>query len=120
VKNSGITEPLTQPPESRPEKREPAKETYNAEIKLLGCPVYQVKIADTAWTGSATVVNDDSSLHSFLTANRVLDVRYHSDEPEKRPDTVKQFKAEVKHVSEVKQGRYKGHRLVGIQILEND
>jgi hypothetical protein len=114
------TEPMTEPPERRSETREPAKEDYNAEIKMLGYPVYQVKIADISPAGAGIVVKADSSLLDLLTIGRVLDVRFHSGEPENQHAAVKQFRAEVKHISEVETGRYKGHRLVGIQVLAND
>jgi len=98
------TEPLTGPPERGSEARDPAKEDYNAEIKMLGHPVYQVKIADISSTGAGIVVKEDSSLLGLLTVGRLLDVRFHSGEPENKPDAVRQLKAEVKHISEVKQG----------------
>jgi hypothetical protein len=56
----------------------------------------------------------------LLTEGRLLDVRLHSGEPESPAGAVRQFKAEVKHISEVKAGRYKGHWLVGIQVLGNE
>ena len=118
MKSSDVTEPLTEPPERRSETREPAKEGYNAEIKMLGYPIYQVKIADISPTGARIVVKEDSSLLSLLTVGRILDVRFHSDDQD-WPDAVIQFEAEVKHISEIKEGRYKGHRLVGIQMLAN-
>jgi len=114
------TDSLTQPPERRSQTREAAKEDYNAEIKMLGYPVYQVKIADISSTGAGIVVKADSSLLGLLTVGRVLDVRFHAGEPENQPDAVKEFKAEVKHISEVRSGRYKGHRLVGIRVLGNE
>ena len=119
MKSSDITEPLTEPPERRSETRDQAKEDYNAEIKMLGYPVYQVKIADVSPTGAGIVVKEDSSLLGLLTVRRVQDVRVHADEHD-RPGAVKEFKAEVKHMSEVRAGRYKGHRLVGIQMLGNE
>jgi len=45
---------------------------YNAEIKMLGYPVYQVKIADISPTGAGIVVKEDSSFLSLLTVGRVL------------------------------------------------
>ena len=117
MKSLDDTAPLTEPVERRSETRAPAKEDYNAEIKLLGYPVYQIKIADISPSGAAIVVKEDSSLLELLTVGRVLDVRFHSGEPENQPDAVRQFKAEVKHISEPKEGRYKGHWLVGIQVL---
>jgi hypothetical protein len=120
MENSDDTEPLTEPTDRRFETREPAKDDYNAEIKMLGYPVYQVKIADISPNGSAIVVKEDSSLLNLLTVGRTLDVRFHIDEPENQINAVKQFKAEVKHISELKEGRYKGHRLVGLQMLGNE
>ena len=114
------TEPLMRPGERRSETRDPAEDDHNAEINMLGYPVYQVKIADISPTGAGIVVKEDSSLLGLLTVGRVLDVQFHSGEPENQLGAVKQFKAEVKHISEVREGRYKGHRLVGIQALGNE
>jgi hypothetical protein len=112
MKDSDDTEPLIEPPERRCETREPAKDDYNAEIKMLGHPVYQIKIADISPTGAGIVVKEDTSLLGLLTVRRVLHVRFHSGEPENQPGAVREFKAEVNHISEVRAGRYKGHRLV--------
>jgi hypothetical protein len=80
MKSSYVAVPLTELPERRSETREPAKVDYNAEIKMLGYPVYQVKIADISLTGAAIVVKEDSSLLGLPTVGRVLDVRFHADE----------------------------------------
>jgi len=120
MEDSDDTEPLTEPPERRSETREPAKDCYNAEIKMLGYPVYQLKIADISPTGVRIVVREDSSLLGLLTVGRVLDIQFHAGELENQPDAVRHFKAEVKHISEVNKGRYKGHRLVGIRVLGNE
>jgi len=120
MRNSDVPEPLTNRSERRSESREPAKDCFNAEIKMLGFPIYQVKLTDISPTGAGIVVREDSSLLSLLTVGRILDVRFHSDEQEDPTHAVTQFKAEVEHISEVKKGRYKGHRLVGIRMLGNE
>jgi len=120
MKSSDVTEPLAKFPERRSESRKRPKDWFNAEIKMLGYPIYQVKIANISPTGAGIIVKEDSSLLSLLTVGRLLDVRFHSDAQKDRPDTVRQFKAEVKHISEVTVGRYKGHRLVGIEMLRNE
>jgi PilZ domain len=117
MKSSDVTDPLTNPQERRSETRERPKDCFDAEIKMLGYPVYQVKIADISPTGVGIVVKEDSSLLSLLTVGRVLDVRFHSGG---QASADVQFKAEVKHISELKEGRYKGHRLVGIRLLGNE
>ena len=117
MKSSDVPEPLTEASERRSESRERPKDCFDAEIKMLGYPVYQVKIADISPTGAGIVVKEDSSLLSLLTVGRVLDVRFHSGD---QASADVQFKAEVKHISELKEGRYKGHRLVGIRMLGNE
>ena len=82
--------------------------------------LYQVKIDDISPTGAGIVVKADSSLLGLLTVGRILDVRLHSGEPENQLDALRQFKAEVKHISEVRAGPYKNHRLIAIQMLENE
>ena len=117
MKSSDVPEPLTEASERRSESRERPKDCFDAEIKMLGYPVYQVKIADISPTGASIVVKDDSSLLSLVIVGRVLDVRFHSGD---QASADVQFKAEVKHISELKEGRYKGHRLVGIRMLGNE
>jgi len=120
MKSLDGTELLIDLPERRSETREPAKDDYNAEIKMLGYPIYQVKIADISSTGASIVVKEDSSLLDLLTVGREFDVQLHADEPESQARAGRQFKAEVKHISDVSAGRYKGHRVVGIQMVGDE
>ena len=118
MKNSDAPGPLTTRSERRSKTRQRHEDCYNAEIKILGYPIYQVKIANISPIGAGILVKEASSLLRLLTVGRILDVRFHCDAQENRTDAVVQFKAEVKHISELKHGRYRGHRLVGISILE--
>ena len=102
MKNSDVPEPVTDPSERRSEIRKPPEGCYNAEIKILGYPVYQVKMANISPKGASILVKEGSSLLSLLTVGRILDVRFHSDEQQDPTDAVIQFKAEVKHISDVR------------------
>ena len=101
MENVYDTKPLTKPAESRSETWETAKDDYDAEIKMLGYPVYQVKLADISPTGAAIVVKEDSSLLALLTVGRVLDVRFHGNKKD-RLGAVEQFKAEASRYPNLK------------------
>ncbi len=115
MKISDVTDPSIQLPERRFEAREPAKACYNAEIKIVGYPIYQVKLADVSQTGAGLLVNEGSSLLSLLQVGRLLEVRFNFED---QPGTDVQFKAEVKHISDMKENRYKGHKMVGISLVQ--
>ncbi|UCF90518.1 MAG: hypothetical protein JSW39_19785 [Desulfobacterales bacterium] len=60
MEDRDTTETLTERIERRFEIRETAKDWCDAEIKMLGYPVYQVKTADISPTGAGIVVKEDS------------------------------------------------------------
>ena len=101
--------------EKRSEVRQKAKRCYHAEIRLMGVPVYEVKIRDLSAKGSCVLVKEDSLLINYLKTGQNIMVKYYL---ENRDKTGKVFEATVKYVTMVEEGQFKGHYLVGLEILK--
>ncbi|MEJ2728511.1 MAG: PilZ domain-containing protein [Deltaproteobacteria bacterium] len=98
----------------RSETRQVAKNCYSAEIRLVGVPVHEVKLIDLSSKGASILFKDNSSLFDHLQIGKDLTVKYFFED---RSKPSKMFQAKVKHITEVKEGRFKGYYLAGLSIL---
>jgi hypothetical protein len=89
--------------------------THQVEIKLVGKPIYQFKVRDVSPVGASFLVRDDSGFLNLIEVNQIIDIEFISQEGS-RPSGI--YQAEIKHISRSDNGRFKGHRLVGISIFE--
>jgi hypothetical protein len=105
---------MEQTEERRSEIRQDAKDCYSAEIKLVGVPIYEVKLKDLSSKGACILFNDNSSLLDHLQIGKTLTVKYFFEDRSKPSET---FQAEVKHITDVKKGRFKGYYSAGLSIL---
>ena len=101
--------------ERRVVKRTPTSSTYTAEIKLSAVPIHQLKMRDSSLHGACLVVKNDSSIMDYLMVDQTLSIRFHSVE-RSRPAGI--FKIEIRHITEGNPGRFDGHYLVGVKIIE--
>jgi hypothetical protein len=100
--------------ERRSENRQAVKDCYRAEIRLIGVPVYEVKLQDLSSKGACILFKDNSSLLNHLQIGQSLMVKYFFEDRSK-PSEV--FQAVIKHITEVKEGRFKGYYSAGLSIL---
>jgi hypothetical protein len=100
--------------ERRSENRQSAKDCYSAEIRLVGVPVYEVKLKDLSSKGACLLFQFNSSLLNHLQIGQDLTIKYFLEDRSKPSEM---FQAKVKHITEVKEGRFKGYFLVGLSIL---
>jgi hypothetical protein len=100
--------------ERRSETRQVAKECYSAEIRLVGVPVYEVKLKNLSSKGACLLFQNNSSLLNHLLIGQELKVKYFFEDRSKSSEI---FQAKVKHITEVKEGRFKGYYLAGLSIL---
>ena len=98
----------------RSESRQVAKDCYSAEIRLVGVPVHEVKLKDLSSKGASILFKDNSSLFNHLQIGKDLTVKYFLEDRSKPSEM---FQAKVKHITEVKEGRFKGYYLAGLSIL---
>ncbi len=89
--------------------------THRVEIKFVGKPIYQFKVRDVSSAGAGFLVRDDSGFLKLIEINQILHVDFISPEGS-NPSGLHQ--AEIKHISRSEDGRFKGHRLIGISIHE--
>ena len=102
------------PEERRSENRIEAKDYYRAEIRLVGVPVYEVKIKDLSSKGACILVKDNSSLLHHLEIGQIVTVKFYLED---RSKPTEMFAAKIIHISEVENGRFKGHISAGLSIL---
>jgi len=105
---------MNYPKERRSIPRDKAKDCYSAEIRLAGVPVHEVKLIDLSSIGGCILVKEDSILLSNFAEELTLQVRYYLDD---RTKPSYEFEAEIRHITKVKKGRFKGHYSVGLSIL---
>jgi len=100
--------------EKRSESRGSPKVFHGASIKLVGVPLYQFKLKDTSENGASILVKADSFMLNYLEVGQVLKINFSSD---LQSDHNGDFETEIVHITKADKGRYKGHYLVGVRIL---
>jgi hypothetical protein len=79
--------------------------------------VYQFKIWNLSEHGLCVLVKNDSDLLKRLTVGSVLNMQYCPvDVTSKRV----RLKTEIKHITKQEEGRFAGHTLVGLMVLEEE
>ena len=100
--------------ERRSEIRQAVKDSYRAELRIVGGPIYEVRLKDLSSEGACILFNDNSSLINHLQIGQTLMIKYFFEDRSKPSET---FQAEVKYITVVKEGRFKGHFSVGLLIF---
>ncbi|MBW1765949.1 MAG: hypothetical protein JRJ02_01725 [Deltaproteobacteria bacterium] len=106
---------------NRPVKRksEPIKqvdEYYSVEFfPKNGCS-YQFKIYNNESTSLCILVKENSDVLNLLKAGDIFNMKYYSNGSNFSTDYVK---TAIRHIYKHNQGRFKGHFLVGLEILKN-
>ena len=103
--------------EKRSEPRTVKDKYYSVEFSIAEKAfVYQFKIWDISKKGMCILVKEDSAILTHMQIGDVLDMRYYTPGSSKPTDYLK---TEIKHVTKNDKGRFKGHCLVGISLLED-
>jgi hypothetical protein len=89
---------------------------YSVEFSLSDLEfIYQFKIWDMSTNGMCLLVKEDSKVLNHVKVGDVLDMKYY---PTEVLSPVESLKTEVKHITKDAQGRFKGHFMVGLSILD--
>ncbi|MBI5581090.1 MAG: hypothetical protein HY895_18210 [Deltaproteobacteria bacterium] len=104
-----------QPINRRLESRTTKLSNHGAEFKLVGVPIYQLKVRDLSAKGAGIVARADSVFLKMIRIGQELDVKLVSFGEAKGPSGY--YRSRIEHISELKEGRFKGHMVVGISIL---
>ncbi len=100
--------------EKRSSKRALPTGFHGAEIKLTGVPLYQFKLKDISDNGASILIKENSAMINHLEVGQHLQIKFHANS---HPDLNGYFESKIAHITKNEEGRYKGHYLVGVQIL---
>lgn len=100
--------------EKRSSKRALPTGFHGAEIKLTGVPLYQFKLKDISDNGASILIKENSAMINHLEVGQHLQIKFHANS---HPDLDGYFESKIAHITKNEEGRYKGHYLVGVQIL---
>jgi hypothetical protein len=102
--------------ERRSETRTTVDEYYSVEFSVSGAEyIYQFRIWNLSAQGMCVVVREDSDLLKHLKVGDVINLKYHSADL-KNPTA--NLRTQIRHITNQEQGHFKGHALVGLEILE--
>ncbi len=100
----------------RSKTRTKSQENASVEFKPgNNSMVYHFKLMDFSSEGFGILVRKDSNVLKHIKRGDVITMMYHPDNVVNIPIT---HHTEIKHISEPEPGRYQGHLVVGLLILE--
>ena len=99
----------------RSDARKPPEKYYSVQfsVKDLGY-FYQFKIWDVSSKGMCILVGEDSSVVGHLHVGDIIKMQYYLSES---VGSTEEFETEISHITKNDQGRFKGHYLVGLAIM---
>jgi len=104
------------PVERRSEARTKVDQYYSVEFFVPDAEyIYQFKIWNLSSQGLCVAVKEGSNLLKHLQVGAVLNMKYY---PTDLSSPAADLKTEIKHMTKQEEGRFSGHVLVGLLILE--
>jgi hypothetical protein len=115
MKTSLETAKSSRMPDRRNRSRSTALSNPMVEIRLEGGPLYQLKVRDLSNEGAGIVVRSDSNFLKRIQVGQRLDVHLILPVNYKGPSG--HYRSRVEHITEIADGPYSGHLVVGISIF---
>jgi len=101
--------------EKRSEPRKIVDDYYSVEFAVSReLPVHQFRVRDMSPWGLGILVNENSAVLKRLKVGDVVEMKYN---PTDGLDSAEYLRTEIRHMTRLEEGRFRGHYLVGIQIL---
>ena len=89
---------------------------YSVEMAIEGLDLsYQFRIRNVASTPMCVLVKEDSDILPRLKVGETFNMKYYSTGPIHPPEYLE---TAIRHITKNDHGRFKGHYLVGLEILE--
>jgi len=102
--------------ERRSEPRKIIDKYFRVEFSKSGLThFYNFKLRDISSKGMCILVKEGSDVLKSLKVGDILDMKYYTEEHSSQPN---QLKTKIKYITNNDQGRFKGHCLVGLSIIE--
>jgi hypothetical protein len=86
------------------------------EFDIPGALVYQLKLQDISQNGAGIIVRPDSGFLSLIKVDQQFKVKLLAPGDSQVAQGI--YQVRIAHVTESKEGRFKGHVVVGIELLE--
>jgi hypothetical protein len=101
--------------EKRSEIRENLEQLHSVELKFQGLPIYLFKVKDISKNGICFLIKENSDILEHLKTGQILNLSYRYEENTQIPESLV---SEIKHITKSEKGKYAGHYLVGVLILD--
>jgi len=102
--------------ERRFEPRKILEDFYSVEFAVSReLPVHQFRVRDMSPWGIGILMNGQSAALKHLKVGDIVEMKYNPADPS---GPAKHLKTEIRHITRLEKGRFKGHYLVGILLLE--
>ena len=101
--------------EKRNEARLAELRNHRVEIKFTGEPIYQFRVTDVSSQGAGLLINPNSRFLKSIAVDQIIDANFISPQGA-QPSGM--YQAQIKHITAMDTGRYKGLIQAGIKILE--
>ena len=102
-------------------RRDPRKiidEFHSVEFSARNIDVsHQFKIWDLSLRGICVLVKEGASILKHIKVGDILDMKYYKPDSSEPSDYTK---TEIRHITREEEGRFRGHYLVGLAVLEGD
>lgn len=100
----------------RSETREAVNRYHSVELNFGTLQMaYQFKIWNISPKGMCILLREDSVVLNHVRVGDVLEMKYYGADS---PRTTEHLKTKIQHITKDDQGRFKGHYLVGLSIVE--
>jgi hypothetical protein len=109
---------IRQSPERRYRSRSTDLSDPLAEIKFSGSPLYLLKVRDLSDKGAGIVVRSDSGLLKMIEIGKELTVRLVLPRGYRGPSG--NYRSRVEHITEIQDGPFKGHMVLGLSFQKQD
>ncbi|MBI9082866.1 MAG: PilZ domain-containing protein [Desulfobacterales bacterium] len=109
-------DPTSTEMERRAEPRTFLEQFQSVQFSVQGMPyLYQFKIRDISSQGLCIMVRQDSNILPHLTVGDILEMEYRKISSAASGQTLR---TRISHVTRQNLGRFKGHSLVGLKVVD--
>lgn len=102
-------------PERRSEKRQNPERYYSVQFTASDLDsFYQFKLWNVSTRGMCILVKEDSVVLNSIKVSQVIEMTYFITDAQGASEVLK---TQIKHITRHEVGRFRGHYLVGLEIL---
>ena len=102
--------------ERRSEPRSIIDQYHCVEFQIFSIgSYYQFKIWDISNKGMCILVKENSAVMNHIKIDDVIEMKYY---PKESPASIEEIKTKIRHITKSEHGRFKGHYMVGLAILD--